>query len=78
MRHLVKLVFIGYGLVSCSGGGGGGSAPPPPPANRAPTITAASATIAENTQGPLLAASATDPDSDPLTFSIVGGEDAGA
>jgi glucose/arabinose dehydrogenase len=66
-------------LGACGGGGtgGGGGAPPPPPAgNRAPAITsAATANAAENSNGAIYTATATDPDGDPLTFSLSGGAD---
>ncbi len=67
-------------LAACSGDGGGGGGgptptPTPPPTNNAPSFTsAATASVAENT---MLAyqASATDPDGNPITFSITGGAD---
>ncbi len=65
-------------LGSCGGGGGmgGGGAPPPPPANRAPAITSpATANAAENSSGTVYTATATDPDGNPLTFSLSGGAD---
>lgn len=63
-------------LVLAACGGGGGGMPPPTPANRAPSFTsAAAANVAENTTAAYVA-TATDPDNDPLTFSITGGADA--
>ena len=66
-------------LGACGGGGmgGGGGAPPPPPAgNRPPAFTsAATANAAENSNGTVYTATATDPDGDPLTFSLSGGAD---
>jgi len=51
--------------------------PPPPPGNMAATITsAATANAAEEATGAVYNATATDPDGDPLTFSIGGGADA--
>lgn len=61
-------------LAGCGGGGGGGGGPPT--ANAPPTFTSpASASVVENAT---LAyqASASDPDGNPLTFSITGGADA--
>lgn len=50
--------------------------PPPPPVNRAPTFTSsATASVAENTTA-AYQATATDPDANPLTFTIAGGADA--
>lgn len=47
--------------------------------NRPPTITsAATATVAENMSGTVYNATASDPDGDPLTYQISGGEDAAA
>ena len=64
-------------LGSCGGGGGtGGGGTPPPPANRAPSITSpAAANAAENSNGTVYTATATDPDGNPLTFSLSGGAD---
>ena len=46
--------------------------------NSPPSFTsAAAASVAENTAGTVLTASASDPDGNPLTFSISGGADAG-
>lgn len=62
-------------LASCGGGGGGG--PAPGPGNQAPSFTSAgTASVAENTTGTVYAATATDPDGNPLTFTISGGADA--
>lgn len=64
-------------LGSCGGGGGGGGNPPAP-GNQAPSFTSAnSVSVAENTAGTVYTATATDPDGNPLTFSISGGADAG-
>jgi glucose/arabinose dehydrogenase len=68
-------------LASCGGGGGGGGGgtPPPPPANQPPSITsAATANAAENSAGTIYTATATDPDGNPLTFSLSGGADRAA
>ena len=65
------------GLSGCGGGGGGGNPPPPnPPGNRPPTFTnAGPVNFAENATGTVFTATATDPDNDPLTFSLSGGVD---
>lgn len=62
------------------GGGGGGPPPPPPPSgNRPPSITSpATANVAENSTGTVYTATATDPDGNPLTFSLSGGADRAA
>ena len=64
-------------LASCGGGGGmGDGTPSPPGANRPPAITSpATASAAENSSGTIYIAAATDPDGDPLTFSLSGGAD---
>ena len=50
--------------------------PPPPPGNTAPTITsAATASVAEDTNGVVYTATATDADGDALTFTIPAGAD---
>lgn len=67
-------------LSACGGGGGGGGAgsPAPSPVNRAPAITSPSAlSLAENTSGPVYTLTATDPDADPVTLSLLTGGDAG-
>src|SRR5688500_4219843 len=51
------------------GGGGGGNSPPA-------FTSAAAASVAENATGPVLVATARDPDGDALTFSLAGGADA--
>lgn len=64
-------------LAACggdSGSGGGGSGGT---ANSPPAFTSgASASFAENATGTVYSAAATDPDGNPLTFSISGGADA--
>lgn len=61
----------------------GGSSPTPtptptptPPANRAPAFTsAATANVPENSTGTIYTATASDPDGNPVTFSLAGGAD---
>lgn len=80
MRKYTMLSAIGaIALAGCSGGT---STPTPTPTpsptatNRAPAFTSvATASIAENTTA-VLTATASDPDGNPLSFSIVGGADA--
>jgi glucose/arabinose dehydrogenase len=63
-------------LASCGGDTGGGMAPPPPGGNRPPAITSpAAANAAENSNGTVYTATATDPDGNALTFSLSGGAD---
>ncbi|GGB61478.1 cadherin repeat domain-containing protein [Blastomonas aquatica] len=67
-------------IVSACGGGGTPTPTPPtslPPTNRAPQFTSpATASIVENSATTFYTAAASDPDGDPLTFSISGGPDA--
>ena len=64
-------------LFGCGGGGGGGM--PPAPGNSPPAFTsAATANAAENSSGAIYAATATDPDGNPLSFSLSGGADRAA
>lgn len=73
MRSLLTSITL-LTLAAC-GGAGGGSAPPPA-ANRAPTFTSLqTAGVTENTVA-AYQATASDPDGNALTFSIVGGADA--
>lgn len=67
-------------LAACSGGGNGGGTPTPtptpPPVNSPPSFTsAATASIIENA-ALAYQATASDPDGNPITFSIAGGADA--
>jgi glucose/arabinose dehydrogenase len=63
------------GLGACGGGGGGGMTPPPA-ANRPPAITSpAAASVPENSTGTIYAATASDPDGNPIAFSLSGGAD---
>jgi glucose/arabinose dehydrogenase len=76
MRRAVFGSFLFLAACSSDGGGGGPTpTPTPPPTNNAPSFTsAATASVAENM---ILAyqASASDPDGNPITFSITGGAD---
>src|SRR5262245_3613403 len=72
----VTALLLATGCGGGSGGGGGTPPAPSPPANRAPSITSpATANAAENGSGTIYTATATDPDGDPLTFSLSGGAD---
>lgn len=63
-------------LASCGGGNGGGGGGGGGGANAPPTFTsAATASVPENIAGPVLTATASDPDGNVLTFSISGGAD---
>jgi glucose/arabinose dehydrogenase len=66
----VLLVLAACG--SGGGGGGGGGGTNAPPAFSSPSA----ASVAENTAGTILTATASDPDGNALTFSIAGGADA--
>jgi glucose/arabinose dehydrogenase len=84
MRGRPGLVFLLSALLGASacGGGGGGSGgmmTPPPAANRPPAITSpATASAPENGTGTIYVATATDPDGNPITFSLSGGADRAA
>lgn len=59
--------------------GGDSSPTPTPPANAAPAFTSSTSTsVTENTSGTVYVVSASDPNGDPVTFSIAGGADAAA
>ena len=76
MRACPMLMLL-LGLAACGGGGSGGGGPAPAPVNRPPAFTSpATATVAENAAGTIYQAAASDPDGNPLTFSISGGADA--
>jgi len=77
--RIVLGLFI-LGLAGCGGGGGGGGGMPPPPAGNAPPAltSPATASVAENVSGTIYTATATDPDNNPLTFSLSGGADRAA
>lgn len=76
MKRGLTALALGGLLVSCGGSGGGGSTPPPA-GNSPPTFTSAgTVNVAENSAGTIYQATATDPDGNPLTFSLAGGADA--
>lgn len=65
-------------IAACGGGGGGngGSSTPPPMGNRAPAFTSLGAvSVQEETAGVFHTVTASDPDGNPLTFSLTGGVD---
>ncbi|MES2498354.1 MAG: PQQ-dependent sugar dehydrogenase [Pseudomonadota bacterium] len=67
---LALLAACGGSGDSLSGGGGGGTV------NRVPAFTSAgSVSVAENSDGPIYTATATDPDGNALTYSLSGGVD---
>lgn len=75
-RGFSSILLIGL-LASCGGGAGGGGNPPPA-GNQPPSFTsAATANAAENSAGTVYQATATDPDGNPLSFSLAGGADQG-
>lgn len=82
MRGRLDLVFLLtalLGVAGCGGGGGGGGQQQQPIPNRPPAITsAASVSAAENSAGTIYTATASDPDGNPLTFSLSGGADRAA
>jgi hypothetical protein len=72
------ILLVPIVLLSACGGDDGSS--PPPAANAAPVITSsAAASVQEGVRGTVFTATATDADSDAVTFSLVtsGGADAG-
>lgn len=70
MRRFALIVAALF-LHACGGGSGGGT--DTPPANRAPAITSpASVSVAENTTDAFYQATASDPDGNPVTFSLAG------
>ena len=69
---MVALLAACGGGGNGGGGGGGGGMMNSPPAFTSP----AAASVAENAAGTVLTATASDPDGNPLTFSISGGADA--
>lgn len=72
---MLRYAFLGpLSLLAACGGGGGGTTPPP--ANQPPSFTSpATVSVVENNAN-AYQATATDPDGNPLTFSITGGADA--
>ncbi len=75
MRMRVLIALTPLVLASCGGGGSGGGTPPA--ANTPPSFTSLqTASVVENTAA-AYQATASDPNGDPLTFTIDGGADAG-
>ena len=76
MRMRVLVALTPLLLTSCGGGGSGGGGGTPPTVNAPPTFTSLqTASVAENTNA-AYQATATDPNSDALTFAVDGGADA--
>lgn len=77
MKRALSSIILA-GLLSSCGDGGGGPQPGPPPAGNNPPAFTSAATVnaAENSAGTIYQATATDPDGNPLTFSLAGGPDA--
>lgn len=76
IRYL-PLPFTLAALAACSGGGSTPTPTPPPAGNGPPTFSSpATASAVENTTGTIYQAVASDPDGNPLTYSIAGGADA--
>ncbi|MGZ8311771.1 MAG: hypothetical protein ACXWUR_06860, partial [Allosphingosinicella sp.] len=75
--HAALAVAAAPACAACGGGDGGGGMPPaPPPANRSPAFTnGGPVNVPENGSGVIFTATASDPDGDPLTFSLAGGAD---
>lgn len=68
---------IALTLTACGGGGGGNGGGGGGAANSPPAfVSGTSVTVPENTAGVFHTATASDPDGDPLTFSLAGGPDA--
>ncbi|MET3713655.1 hypothetical protein ABIC65_004390 [Sphingomonas trueperi] len=68
-------------LAGCSGSGGSNATPTPTPApspaQRPPSFSSGTATsVVENVTGAVYQAAASDPEGDPITYSIAGGADA--
>ncbi|HEV2568453.1 PQQ-dependent sugar dehydrogenase [Sphingomonas sp.] len=75
VRRTCSLLVLGSLIASC-GGSDAEPQPAPPPANAPPAFTsAATANVTSGASGTVYNAQATDPNSDPLTYSISGGAD---
>lgn len=70
---MAVLVLTGCGG---GGGGGGGSGPPAPVVTRPSFTSASTANVIENTTGVFYTATASDPQGDPITFTLFSGQDA--
>jgi glucose/arabinose dehydrogenase len=76
----VAILALFEGLAACGGGGGGGGGGTGgggmPGSDRPPVFTSpATASVAENSTGFVYTATATDPDGNPVSFSVSGGAD---
>lgn len=78
-RSALVMMAAAAAMTACGSGGGGSSSSSGvgiPPGNRSPAFTSASATtVPEDTSGVFYTATASDADSDPLTFTLAGGVD---
>lgn len=76
-RYGVACSFLALALAACGGSDAEPQPGPPPGGDPPPAFTSATSTsITSGFNGIAYIAMATDPDGDPLTFSIVGGPDA--
>ena len=72
----LALLLVAVAATACGGGGGGASGGVP---NRAPAFTsAATLSVPEDSSGTVYTATATDPDGDPVSFTLSGGADQAA
>ncbi|MFL6858325.1 MAG: PQQ-dependent sugar dehydrogenase [Allosphingosinicella sp.] len=78
MRRRLILIALSLATTACGGGGGGGGATGPGSSQNLPPVftSGTSATVPENSAGPVYQAAASDPEGRPLTFTISGGPDA--
>ncbi|NNM78095.1 cadherin domain-containing protein [Sphingomonas sp. ID1715] len=77
VRRACSMLVLASLLGSCGGDGGGPApSPTPTPTNAPPTFTsAATANVTTGASGTIYMAQASDPNNDPLTYSISGGAD---
>jgi glucose/arabinose dehydrogenase len=76
IRRACSVLVLSALLAGCGGGDDPGPTPTPSPANSPPSFTSgATASVTSGATGAVYTATATDPNNDPLTFSISGGAD---
>ena len=74
--RLLGIAFLVVLLAACPGSGSSGGGVTVTVGNRAPMFTSpAAVSVAEDTAGVFYTATASDPDGNAVTFSLMGGED---
>jgi glucose/arabinose dehydrogenase len=72
LRSISLMIVAGLALAGCGSSNSGATSPPPPPPSASPTISGSPETFLYSGQAYDFTPTASDPDNDPLSFSISG------